>query len=58
MPAKITAGRSNNAIGIIGKNNKINAMKIIVSTKANRKSDGINITSRTATITNPKYAAI
>jgi hypothetical protein len=51
-------GRSKNATGIKGKNNIINRTKIIESTTAKMKTDGINITSTTAMMTNAEYAAI
>jgi hypothetical protein len=57
MPAKIILGRSKDTIGIKGKNNIINTTKIIKSTTTKMKTDGINITSTTAKITNPKYVA-
>jgi hypothetical protein len=58
MPAKIIAGRSKKAIGTKGKNNMIKTTKIIESTTAKMKTDGIIITSTIAIITNAKYAAI
>jgi hypothetical protein len=58
MPAKIIAGRSKDAIGIRGKNNIINKTKMIESTTVRIKTDGINITSTTAMMTNAKYVAI
>jgi len=58
MPAKIIPGRSKKPTGTKGKNNMIKTTKIIESTTAKMKTDGINITSTTAKITNPKYAAI
>ena len=58
MPTKIIPGRSENVKGIKGKNNIINKTKIIKSTVVKMKTDGINITSMTAKITNAKCAAI
>jgi hypothetical protein len=58
MPARIIPGRSKYATGIKGKNKIIKTTKIIESTKAMMKTDGINITNAAAIIINAKYAAI